>query len=170
MTGQSETHTTADAMEANALPPELRAREMRADGKDHTPPMPEKLARAAKQMSAAEWAHRRLVLYLKAFEETLDPEQEAAMGFTDAAGGLMRIEGLGFHAPDIVTFSGVDGAGMRVQSIQHVSQLNVLLRAVPRPTDRPEAQRIGFRLARALEEEEAAESAADLDATSDTPV
>ena len=141
------------------MPPVLRAREMRADGRDHAAPMPEKLARDAKRLSAAEWAHRRLVLYLKAFEETLDPEQEAAMGFTDAAGGLMRIEGLGFHAPDIVTFSGTDGAGMRVQSIQHVSQLNVVLRAVPRPGDRPAARRIGFDLARALEDAAAADDA-----------
>ena len=36
---------------------------------------------------------------------------------------------------------------MRTRMIQHVSQLNVTLRALPKRPDRP-AQRIGFRLAR----------------------
>ncbi|SFJ03656.1 hypothetical protein [Jannaschia pohangensis] len=152
-----ENHTTADAMEAAALP---RCAELRADGLDHAVPVPEAIAKKQKQLSPAEWAYQRVILYLKAFEESLDAEHEAAMGFTGVAGGLMRIEGIGFHAPDIVTFSGTDENGLRTQSIQHVSQLNVVLRAIPRAPDQPEPQRIGFRLARALEESENADDVA----------
>ncbi|MEM7487539.1 MAG: hypothetical protein AAF390_00280 [Pseudomonadota bacterium] len=144
----TETQTTAEAMEADIL---SRA-ELRADGLDRPAP-----PKARKPKSPAEWAYQRVVLYLKAFEETLDEAEEAAMGFADGAGGVLRIQGIGFHAPDIVTFSGTDGAGHRCQLIQHVSQLNVMMRAVPRPEDRPEPRRIGFALARALEDDEAAE-------------
>ncbi|MEL6585071.1 MAG: hypothetical protein AAFY65_16935 [Pseudomonadota bacterium] len=148
----TDSYTTADALEAAALP---RCAELRADGQNHAPPVPDAVAkRPPEQKSPAEWAYQRLILYLKAFEETLDAEEEAAMGFTGGPGGTMRILGLGFHAPDIVTFTGVDQSGLRAQSIQHVSQLNVVLRAVPKPSDQPEPTRIGFRLARALEEAE----------------
>ncbi|MEM7490121.1 MAG: hypothetical protein AAF390_13455 [Pseudomonadota bacterium] len=141
----TETQTTAEAMEADIL---SRA-ELRADGLDRPAP-----PKARKPKSPAEWAYQRVVLYLKAFEETLDEAEEAAMGFAGGAGGVLRIQGIGFHAPDIVTFTGLDAHENRCQLIQHVSQLNVLLRAVPRPEDRPEPQRIGFALARVLETEE----------------
>ena len=75
------------------------------------------------------------------------------MGFTGGATGVLKIMGIGFSAPDLVTFTGTDEHGNRCQLVQHVSQLNVLLRAVRKPPDRPEALRIGFRLARALEDE-----------------
>jgi hypothetical protein len=142
-----ETSTTAEAMEADVL-----ATEATEAGVAH-PPAP----RAQKPKSPAEWAYQRLILYLKAFEEGLDDDHEAAMGFTSGAGSVLRILGMGFHAPDIVTFTGRDEAGARAQVIQHVSQLNVMLRAVPRRAD-AEARRIGFALARVLEEAPDAES------------
>lgn len=73
------------------------------------------------------------------------------MGFTGGDAGVMKIEGMGFYAPDIITFYGSDPTGARTQQIQHVSQLNVLLRALPKQVDQPEATRIGFRLAQDLE-------------------
>jgi hypothetical protein len=56
---------------------------------------------------------------------------------------------MGYFAPDIVTFYGVDQNGQRTQLIQHVSQLNVMLKAAPKLHD--EAERIGFRLRAGLE-------------------
>ena len=76
------------------------------------------------------------------------------MGFAGGPSGILRIQGVGFHAPDLVTFSGVNEAGEMMQAIQHISQLNVMLRAMPRPVDQPTPERIGFQLARALEEAE----------------
>ena len=157
-TDMDATDTTADAMEAAAIP---RAMELRADGRDHAPPLPASLANPKRQRSPAEWACQRVILYLKAFEETLGDDEQLAMAFAGGPGGMLRIQGVGFHAPDIVTFAGVDGEGRPAQAIQHVGQLNVALRAVPRPVDRPEPERIGFRLARALEEAGAAENAAE---------
>jgi hypothetical protein len=93
-----------------------------------------------------------MILYIKNFEEQLDGEHEVAMGFTGGDAGVLKIEGMGFFAPDIITFYGVDGSGQKSQQVQHVSQLNVTLRAVQVQPDKP-ANRIGFRLASDLEPE-----------------
>ena len=140
-------YTTADAMEASAL---HRHADLRADGLDHAKPIPAKIA-GKTPGSPAEWAFQRVILQLKAFEDALDAEHVTAMGFAGGPPGVLRIRGVGFSAPDLVTFSGIDEQGNAVQLIQHVSQLNVLLRAVPKPADQPEPERIGFRLVRALE-------------------
>lgn len=102
--------------------------------------------------SAAKWAFERLILYIRNFEDTLDPDQEIAMGFTGASAGVLRIEGIGYFDPDIVTFFGSDADGARTQLVQHVSQLNVILRALPKSPDAAEPRRIGFRLAEDLDE------------------
>lgn len=156
MSDPSESHTTAEAMEAAAIP---RAAELRADGRDHAVPLPAAVARPAAEKSPAEWAYQRIIFYLKTFEEGLDASQDVAMALSGGPAGVLRIRGVGFHAPDIVTFTGVDENGQRMQQILHVGQLNLLLRTLPRPVDRPEPERIGFRLARALEGADDAEDA-----------
>lgn len=116
-------------------------------------PLPEAVAKTpVESKTPAEWAYQRLILYIQNFEKLLDAEQEVAMGFTDTGGGFLRIEGLGYFDPDIVTFYGTDQTGARVQLVQHVSQLNVLLRAMPKEGDEDEPRRIGFRLAEALDQ------------------
>jgi hypothetical protein len=146
--------TTAEAIEAQAMP---KARAVHTQTRNPSPeqePLPKGVASAdLDSKSPAEWAYIRLVLYIKNFEEQLNADQEVAMGFTGGDAGVMRIEGMGFYAPDIITFYGSDPTGTKTQQIQHVSQLNVMLRALPKEVDRPEPNRIGFRLATALEEE-----------------
>ena len=147
--------TTAEAIEGAALPPKARAVHTADRGPSpEQEPLPEAVQGAdLEQKSPAEWAYIRLVLYIKNFEEQLDADHEVAMGFTGGDAGVMRIEGMGFYAPDIITFYGTDPTGTKTQQIQHVSQLNVMLRALPKEVDQPEPNRIGFRLARALEED-----------------
>ena len=115
-------------------------------------PLPEAVADTpVEAKSPAEWAYERLILYIQNFEEQLDNEHEIAMGFTGGDAGVLRIEGIGFFDPDIVTFYGTDMGGAKTQLIQHVSQLSVLLRALPKQPEAPEPNRIGFRLAEDLE-------------------
>ncbi|PTX54906.1 hypothetical protein C8N43_3729 [Litoreibacter ponti] len=144
--------TTAEAIEGAAL---RRAGVVHVTDCGTTPEEEELPASVSKtpveQKSPAEWAYERLILYIKNFEEKLDNDHEVAMGFTGGDAGIMRIEGLGFYAPDIITFYGSDPGGARTQQIQHVSQLNVLLRALPKHVDQPEPKRIGFRLVQDLE-------------------
>lgn len=103
--------------------------------------------KADKPKSPAEWAHDRLVIYIRNFESQLDARQEIAMGFAGGAAGVLRIEGIGFFEPDIVTFYGFDESGARTQLIQHVSQLSVTLRAVSRAIESDDPpRRIGFQL------------------------
>jgi hypothetical protein len=105
-----------------------------------------KTAKASKVKSAAASAHDRLVLYIRAFEGQLDAKQEIAMGFAGDEAGILRIEGIGYFDPDIITFYGRDDTGARTQLIQHVSQLSVTLRAVAKKGEADPPRRIGFHL------------------------
>ncbi len=143
--------TTAEAAENAALPRcrEVHADEAKGDGEqvvngiDLVP---------VEDKSEAQWAYERIILYIQNFEQTLDNEHEVAMGFTGTEAGVMHIEGMGFFDPDIVTFYGTDLSGVKTQLIQHVSQLNVMLRALPKRSHEAEPNRIGFRLAKALDQ------------------
>lgn len=105
--------------------------------------------------SPAESAFQRLAIYMQQFEAGLSDEEEMAIGFAGSTSGVLRIEQIGYFAPDFVNFSGRDKAGNRQSLIQHFSQLSVMLKAVPKTEDTP--NRIGFELARALHK--------DMDAT-----
>ena len=147
--------TTAEAVEADALP---RVHEVHCDPDTPAragPHLPDALkSKPAAQKSPAQWAYERIILYLKNFEEQLDNEHEVAMGFTGGDAGLLRIEGMGYFDPDIVTFYGTDPTGGRTQLIQHVSQLAVMLRALPKQVENAAPNRIGFRLVEDLENPE----------------
>lgn len=148
MTGD-EISTTAEAAEGAALP---RCHEVHSDPKTAATAVPDNVAKKpVEQKSPAQWAYERLILYIQNFEKTLDNEHEVAMGFTGAEAGVIRIEGMGYFDPDIVTFYGSDPAGAKTQLVQHIGQLNVMLRALPKQVDRAEPNRIGFRLAQDLE-------------------
>ncbi|MDU8913469.1 hypothetical protein [Aestuariicoccus sp. MJ-SS9] len=144
--------TTAEAHEDDAMP---RKVDVHCDPCDESPgaeDLPAAVTRKpVEDKSPAEWAYERLILYIQGFEEQLDNEHEVAVGFAGSDAGVLRIEGLGFFDPDIVTFYGEDPAGARTQLIQNVSQLSVILRALPKAVQREAPRRIGFRLAEALD-------------------
>ena len=147
-------NTAAEAVEADALP---RQHEVHSDPNARNAanqPVPKGVKKTpAAQKSPAQWAYERIIMYLKNFEESLDNEHEVAMGFTGGDAGVLRIEGMGYFDPDIVTFYGSDPTGAKTQLVQHVSQLNVMLRALPKAVEEAAPTRIGFRLAQDLEEE-----------------
>lgn len=143
--------TAAEAAENDAIP---RCHEVHADpetckgGRDVTNGV---TLSPVEEKSEAQWAYERLILYIQNFEKTLDNEHEIAIGFAGAEAGVIRIEGMGFFDPDIVTFYGSDAHGVKTQLIQHVTQLNVMLRALPKMIENAEPNRIGFRLVEDLE-------------------
>lgn len=142
--------TAAEAAEDAAIP---RVHEVHADACEGQAlcEVPAHMQTSTEAKSPAKWAYERLILYIQNFEKQLDHEHEIALGFAGADAGVLRIEGMGYFDPDIVTFYGTDAHGAKTQLIQHVSQLAVMLRAMPKPSDRPKAARIGFRLAADLE-------------------
>ncbi|SHI95746.1 hypothetical protein SAMN05444000_10444 [Shimia gijangensis] len=141
-----EIETSAEAAEAAAMP---RRHEVHADPEvEPCKDIPESVSQTpVAQKSPAEWAYERLILYIQNFEEQLDNEHEVAMGFAGGETGVLRIEGMGFFDPDMITFYGSDSMGVKTQLIQHVSQLSVMLRALPKEVEREAPSRIGFRLA-----------------------
>ncbi len=143
--------TTAEAAEAEVLP---RMREVHADPDSCAGlgDVPAGVINAADGQSPAHWAYKRLILYIQNFENQLDARHEVAIGFTGGDAGVLKIEGMGYFDPDIVTFYGSDAAGIKTQLIQHVSQLNVMLRALPKVDQEAPPTRIGFRLAAELDE------------------
>ncbi|MEX0348811.1 MAG: DUF6173 family protein [Paracoccaceae bacterium] len=142
--------TAAEAIEADALP---RCHEVHADPESpaRLDQGPHPVREPTHKKSPAQWAYERLIIYIRNFEKQLDAKHEVAMGFTGGDAGVLRIEGMGYYDPDIVTFYGSDGNGAKTQLVQHVSQLNVMLRALPIPSEEEPANRIGFRLAADLE-------------------
>lgn len=96
--------------------------------------------------SPARWAYERMVQYIRNFEAQLNANEEVAMGFAGSDAGVVSIEGLGYYDPDILTFYGRDEEGMKTQLVQHVTQLSVILRAVPKVAPEIPARRIGFHL------------------------
>jgi hypothetical protein len=144
--------TSAELAEAAALP---RCHAVHTDpaATDGATVVPEAVAKKPlAQKSPAEWAYERLILYIQNFEEQLDSDHEVAMGFTGGDAGVLRIEGMGYFDPDMVTFYGSDADGTKTQLIQHVSQLSVMLRALPKQVPAEAPRRIGFKLAADLEE------------------
>ncbi|MGB3146134.1 MAG: DUF6173 family protein [Paracoccaceae bacterium] len=141
--------TSAEVMEAAALPQArvARACDELADTAE-LEPLPESIGRQPlAEKSPAQWAYERIILYIQNFEKQLDNTQEVAMGFAGGDAGVITIEGIGFFDPDVLTFYGRGEDGTRTQMIQHVSQLNVMLRAMPKSPQLEEPRRIGFRLA-----------------------
>lgn len=98
-------------------------------------------------IGAAQSAHLRIIEYIRQFESQLDSDQEIGMGFAASEGGVLKIEGLGYYDPDLITFYGRDENGMKTQLVQHIAQISVILRAVQKDTtkDTP-PRRIGFQL------------------------
>jgi hypothetical protein len=158
MTGRDQTdetaiHTSAEVHEASALPCAgvVHADPCAPETAEQQPLPPGLTRKPVDQKSPAEWAYERLILYIRNFEEQLDAAQEVAMGFAGGDAGVLRIEGLGYFDPDLITFYGRDEAGTRTQLIQHVTQLNVMLQALPKDQPEEPARRIGFHLARGFE-------------------
>ncbi len=144
--------TTAEAAEAAALP-EAYSVEITAGGELRAGNVPSREMQGRKprpHKSEAEWAYERIVLYIKSFEEGLDNDHEVGMGFVGSDAGSLRIQGMGYFPPDMITFNGVSESGSRMQMIQHVHQLNVLLVSQPKVDREHAPNRIGFRLAAKL--------------------
>jgi len=148
MTGESDVRTAAEAMEDAMLP---RAHAVHSDPEAEgieDAPLPAAVTEGPrKAKSPAEWAYQRMILYIQKFEEQLDETHEVAMAFAGDAAGVMRIEGMGYFDPDMVTFYGTDPSGARTQLVQHVTQLSVMLRALPKARADAAPRRIGFQLA-----------------------
>jgi hypothetical protein len=77
------------------------------------------------------------------FESSLDSEFEVGVRLVTFGGSItFHAQEISFSKPCLITFSGIDNDGNRVQLVQHVTQLNFLLCSLPKLL--PTKQRIGF--------------------------
>lgn len=159
ISSQSTIETSADAME-NAHLPSLREVHIKNAGAcPEAASLPKALKESHAKKSPAQWAYERIILYIQNFEKQLDNEHEVGLGLAGGGAGVIKIEGLGYFDPDIVTYYGTGENGAKMQLIQHVSQLNVMLLASPKHIDQAEPIRIGFQLAQELNRENAEDPA-----------
>lgn len=78
------------------------------------------------------------------FETTLKPDEEVGAYLASfGAQKVIRVERVGFANPFLISFTGLDENGCRVELVQHTTQLNVLFVAMPVAPPR-EPRRIGF--------------------------
>ena len=81
--------------------------------------------------------------YVQRFESDLDEEHEVGVRLASFGGIVVfHAQTIGFSAPNVITFTGVTDQDEKVQLIQHVSQLNFLLKTVKKRAEK--ATRIGF--------------------------
>jgi hypothetical protein len=93
----------------------------------------------------AEDVFYRLAAYIREFEANLDHDHELGARMVSFGTAVQfHIVDMGYWNPDIVTFDGLDEAGHRMKLIQNVSQLNVLLVAMPKRAENEQPRRIGF--------------------------
>mgnify|MGYP006286197167 CR=1 FL=1 len=96
-------------------------------------------------INPAQWTHERLAKYIVEFEAELDKDHEIGARLVSFGQNIaFHIDDIGYHGPDIVTFYGTDENGQRVQLIQNIAQLSVLLVAMKKVGEK--ANRIGFKL------------------------
>ena len=87
--------------------------------------------------------YKGLVEYINEFQDSLDDEHEVGARLVSYGSEVrFHIQEVGYTAPTLITFTGVLDNGDRVQLVQHVSQLSVLLIAMKKREDKP--YRVGF--------------------------
>lgn len=92
----------------------------------------------------AEWMYERIARSIIDFEKKLDPTEEVGARLINfGANEVISVDGVGFWGTDLIIFYGRNRSGHRVELLQHITQVNVLLVAVPATEP---AKRIGFLL------------------------
>jgi hypothetical protein len=96
-----------------------------------------------KNPTLADTMYDRVVEAIAEFEKELDADHEVGARLTNfGASFTVTIENVGYHNPYLFKIYGVTLEGHRCTLIQHVSQLSILLIAVP-AVHKP-ARRVGF--------------------------
>lgn len=95
-------------------------------------------------LHAAEEVFNHLLTRVKDFQSTLPPDHELGIRLGNFGGdGAVHVRGMGYRNPNIIEFYGLLDGDKQVAVVQHVSQLNFMLLAVP-PLAEQVPYRIGF--------------------------
>lgn len=98
---------------------------------------------AERQLNQAGDAVKDIAAEIEFFETNLKPDEEARLVIIGGpAGTAIFPQAMAALGIDRIRFEGVDGDGCRVTVVQHISQLNIMLKAVF--VGEENARRIGF--------------------------
>lgn len=112
---------------------------------------PEALGRLS--LHPGEWMYERIARSIIEFEEKLDGTNEVGARLINFGGSeIIHIDDVGYWGVDLIKFYGRNVDGHRVELLQHITQVNVLLVAVPAQSDPP--RRIGFVLRENLKKQD----------------
>ena len=91
--------------------------------------------------------HKRLVEWINKFDKSLDNEHEVGVRLINFGPAMtFHLEGMGYHNPFLISFSGFTEEGQPVELIQHVNQINILLMKLPRKDPSQPKKPIGFNI------------------------
>lgn len=90
--------------------------------------------------SPGEYAFGELLKEFRTFQASLAETEELGI-LTGSGAGVTYVERVKCDG-NLIVFTGIDELGRKVKVVQHYTQLNVQLVAVPKQND--EARRIGF--------------------------
>jgi hypothetical protein len=115
----------------------------------HVPPLGI-AGKSAHELNPASWMYERLVLSIIEFEKKLDSNSEIGAKLVNfSSNEVISVDNVSYWGPDLVIFIGKNLEGHPVELMQHMTQVNVLLVAVPKQNETP--RRIGFILEEGLE-------------------
>ncbi len=98
-----------------------------------------------KNHQMADTVYEHLVTLINDFEEKLPNDKQAGGRLVAFHDTVFSIDDIGYWNPNIIIFYGTLPDGSIVQLVQHTTQLNLLLVAVPRTDDTSKPRRkIGF--------------------------
>ncbi|SFU70858.1 DUF6173 family protein [Alicyclobacillus macrosporangiidus] len=87
----------------------------------------------------------RLVAMINEYNMSLDANKQVALSLVQFGQTLtLSVENIGYWNPSLIVFYGTSADGLPMRLIQHVSQINCLLTAVPRENINEPKRRIGF--------------------------
>ena len=94
--------------------------------------------------SMADWKYEKLKEQIEEFQENLPDTVDVCIQLASFGQSiLMIVDEIGYQNPDLLYFFGTVN-GNEAQLIQHISQLNFLLMAQPKPELQAKPRRIGF--------------------------
>jgi hypothetical protein len=96
-------------------------------------------------VSPAESMFGRIAKQIAEFESQLDDNEDVGARLVTSSNNLtFHILNLEYREPDLIIFHGTNEHNKPLQLLQHVTQINILLTALPKELEKP--RRIGFGL------------------------
>lgn len=103
-----------------------------------------------KIVHSAEAMFHQIAKQIAEFEEQLDENEDVgAILVSGPCNATFHIVGLEYRGRDLIVFRGINEHKKAIQLLQHVAQINVLLTALPKESEK--ANRIGFMLLKEAE-------------------